>query len=269
MELTWIDDFLALEQTRNFTRAATLRHTTQSAYSRRVARLEDWLGCKLFKRDTRPVELTPEGSAFLARAQNLRTDILDTRRAMQAMASHYSSALRIYTTNTIAIGFFSDWARTEKLQHYSLSIASVTGCLEALAAGRCDRIIVPVLAGDHIPEQFHARVIGTDQLRLMARRDVAAVIKLERRLIHGPIMMYGPGTRYGTAIIDAMAGQHIALATPPICESASAEALAAQARAGLGAAWIPRSVSTPDLQSCKAGAKLDIPYDIVLLSAQH
>jgi DNA-binding transcriptional LysR family regulator len=61
MELTWIDDFLALEHTRNFTRAADMRHTTQSAYSRRIARLEEWLGARLFDRDARPVALTPEG----------------------------------------------------------------------------------------------------------------------------------------------------------------------------------------------------------------
>ena len=51
MELQWIDDFLALCATRNFTRAAEARCTTQSAYSRRVQRLEEWLGAALFDRD--------------------------------------------------------------------------------------------------------------------------------------------------------------------------------------------------------------------------
>lgn len=265
MELTWIDDFLALEQTRNFTRAAQLRHTTQSAYSRRVARLEDWLNCKLFKRDTRPVELTPEGAAFLSRAQNLRTDILDTRRAVQAMTSHYAHSLRIFTNNTIAIGFFSPWARAQKLSHYSLSIASVTGCLESLAAGRCDRAIIPVFPGDALPEQFDTSVIGTDHLHLMARADIQAEIKIDRGILCGPIMMYGPGTRYGTAVTDKMHIQHTALSGPPVCESASAEALTAQARAGLGAAWIPQSIAGTDLKAIKAATKLSIPYEIVLL----
>jgi len=48
MELQWIDDFLALCQTRNFTRAAEARCTTQSAYSRRVQKLEEWLGALCF-----------------------------------------------------------------------------------------------------------------------------------------------------------------------------------------------------------------------------
>ena len=68
MELQWIDDFLALAQTRNFTRAAEARCTTQSAYSRRVQRLEEWLGAPLFYRESRPVTLTPAGEEFMVRS---------------------------------------------------------------------------------------------------------------------------------------------------------------------------------------------------------
>lgn len=267
MELTWIDDFLMLEQTRNFTRAASLRHTTQSAYSRRVARLEEWLGCTLFKRNTRPVELTPEGTAFLSRAERLRADIMDTRRAMQAMASHYTKSIRIFTTNTMAIGFFSDWAKQQNLTHYSLSVASVTGCLDALAAGRADWSIIPVFADDMVPDHFTTKIIGADRLVLMARADIAEGITLHRGALAGPIMMYTPGTKYGSAIADKLTQQKVRLAAVPVCESASAEALAAQARAGLGAAWLPQNISTPDLHVCKAGAKMFVDYDIALISA--
>ena len=75
MELTWIDDFLALCQTRNFTRAAETRNTTQSAYSRRIQRLEEWLGASLFFRESRPIRLTAAGDEFHIRAVRLREDI--------------------------------------------------------------------------------------------------------------------------------------------------------------------------------------------------
>ena len=52
MELTWIEDFLALQRTQNFTEAAAQRCTTQPAFSRRVQQLEEWLGTTLFDRYT-------------------------------------------------------------------------------------------------------------------------------------------------------------------------------------------------------------------------
>ena len=94
MELQWIDDFLALCQTRNFTRAAKARCTTQSAYSRRVQRLEEWLGAPLFYREKRPVALTPAGEQFLRRAHRLREEIFDARRAVLSASSHFRKSLR-------------------------------------------------------------------------------------------------------------------------------------------------------------------------------
>src|ERR1700722_6459241 len=109
MELSWIDDFLALQQARNFTRAAELRHTTQPAFSRRMQRLEQWLGAKPFDPGANPVSLPQAGGEFENRAVPLREDILDPRRAARTATSHFAQALRIYTTNTIAIGFLPAW----------------------------------------------------------------------------------------------------------------------------------------------------------------
>ncbi|MBL9048416.1 MAG: LysR family transcriptional regulator, partial [Tabrizicola sp.] len=44
MDLNWLEDFLALAESRSFSRAAEVRGVTQSAFSRRIRALEDWLG---------------------------------------------------------------------------------------------------------------------------------------------------------------------------------------------------------------------------------
>src|SRR5580698_8359963 len=98
MELAWIEDFLALHRTQNFTEAAAQRNTTQPAFSRRIQQLEEWLGTSLFDRATRPVQLTPGGEEFLRRAQRMREDILDARRISMSSQSYYNQAERIYTT---------------------------------------------------------------------------------------------------------------------------------------------------------------------------
>ena len=53
--------FLSIAETRNFSRTAELMHMEQSTLSRRIAVLEQELGFPLFKRETRPVQLTEEG----------------------------------------------------------------------------------------------------------------------------------------------------------------------------------------------------------------
>ena len=57
MELNWLEDFLALAERRNFSRAAEARHVTQPAFSRRIRALEDWVGTPLVVRASQGVVL--------------------------------------------------------------------------------------------------------------------------------------------------------------------------------------------------------------------
>ena len=61
MDLTWLEDFLALAEHKTFARAAETRHVTQPAFSRRIQSLEDWMGTRLFVRSPQGTTLTPAG----------------------------------------------------------------------------------------------------------------------------------------------------------------------------------------------------------------
>ena len=50
METKWLEDFISLAETHNFSRSAALRHVTQPAFSRRIQSLENWLGIDLVDR---------------------------------------------------------------------------------------------------------------------------------------------------------------------------------------------------------------------------
>ena len=67
MELNWLEDFLALAERRNFSRAAEARHVTQPAFSRRIRALEDWVGTPLVLRSSQGVVLNAAGE-YPARA---------------------------------------------------------------------------------------------------------------------------------------------------------------------------------------------------------
>ncbi len=71
MEIKWVEDFLALNRTRNFTKAADFRNVTQPAFSRRIRGLEAWLGNSLFDRTSKPLRLTQAGERFVPIAEDL------------------------------------------------------------------------------------------------------------------------------------------------------------------------------------------------------
>lgn len=59
--------FETIARRRSFALAASELHLTPSAVSHQVARLEDFLGVKLFERSSRGVTLSPAGEAYLLR----------------------------------------------------------------------------------------------------------------------------------------------------------------------------------------------------------
>lgn len=71
LELTLLRHFVAAARARNFTKAAQELKTSQPVISRSIQRLEDIVGCALFLRSTRNVDLTPAGDTLLSDAQDL------------------------------------------------------------------------------------------------------------------------------------------------------------------------------------------------------
>ncbi|MBT5577578.1 MAG: transcriptional regulator GcvA [Porticoccaceae bacterium] len=63
--LNWLRAFEASARHLNFTQAATELHMTQAAVSQQIRGLETKLGCALFKRLPRGVELTDAGRAYI------------------------------------------------------------------------------------------------------------------------------------------------------------------------------------------------------------
>lgn len=67
--------FVQVAETRSFVAAGRLLGVSASAVGKRVARLEDKLGVRLFHRSTRSITLTAEGSLFLARSRRILAEI--------------------------------------------------------------------------------------------------------------------------------------------------------------------------------------------------
>ena len=70
--------FEAAARTGSFSAAAETLNLTHGAVSRQVAKLEHWLGLRVFERQARGVGLTPEGQRLLQRTQEAFALIADT-----------------------------------------------------------------------------------------------------------------------------------------------------------------------------------------------
>ena len=74
-----IQAFVMIAELGGFNRAAESLHLTQTALTRRMQKLESYLGLKLLDRTTRHVELTAVGRDFLPQARNIELDHLRER----------------------------------------------------------------------------------------------------------------------------------------------------------------------------------------------
>jgi len=82
MDTKALSVFLAVADTLNFSRSSELLHTSVSAVSRTVQRLEDEVGRPLLERNNRSVRLTGAGREFRAYARNAVSEWQQLRRRL-------------------------------------------------------------------------------------------------------------------------------------------------------------------------------------------
>lgn len=82
--------FVQVAQVRSFVEAGRLMGVSASAIGKRISRLEEKLGVRLFHRSTRSITLTAEGALFLARSRRILGEI----EAAESELSHATAAPR-------------------------------------------------------------------------------------------------------------------------------------------------------------------------------
>jgi DNA-binding transcriptional LysR family regulator len=171
MELAWLEDYLALSETLNFSRAAEARHVTQPAFSRRIRALEGWIGAALFTRTTHGVALTPAGAYFHNQAQVLTRALHQLRRDTLEASGRGARLLSIAATHALSFTFFPKWVRGNErvlaLGNLNLISDSMQACEQMMLRGDAQFLLChyhrdissPVASG-----QFKSIVVGADTL---------------------------------------------------------------------------------------------------------
>ncbi len=103
MDHQTLNAFLAVADTRSFSRAGERLHLSQPAVSKRIAALEAELGYPLFDRIARRVSLTDAGRALLPHAHRLLDNLEDARRALSHLSERIAGRLSIGTSHHIGL----------------------------------------------------------------------------------------------------------------------------------------------------------------------
>ena len=74
-----VQAFVVIAEVGGFGKAAEHLHLTQTALTRRIQKLENYLGVRLLDRTTRSVQLTQVGREFLPQAARMVTDMSRAR----------------------------------------------------------------------------------------------------------------------------------------------------------------------------------------------
>jgi LysR family transcriptional regulator, hypochlorite-specific transcription factor HypT len=278
MDAKWLEDFLSVARTGNFSQSASERHVTQSAFSRRIKSLEQWVGVALIDRSSYPTRLTPAGEQFHTAAQKATRSLLKTRQDLRQALSANRDVLRIAVQHSLAGQFLVQWLAWLPLAQDAMLVRvhadNLHDCVRELEEGNVDLMVryahadLPLLLDE---SRFPSLTIAQETLTPYAKPGADQQPLHSLRPANGsrvPWLTYSGQAFLGGATALAIARASPRLDLYPVFESALTEALRAAALGGLGVAWLPARSVEDDLRQhrlVRAGpAEFDEPLQICL-----
>lgn len=260
MDTKWLDDFLSLTQTRNFSRSADERNVTQSALSRRIRALEAWVGIDLVDRSTYPLALTPAGKLFAAAAGDALR-LLNDARAMLRVAGKADNMLSIAAGHTLSLNFFPTWLHGLQARHGPFRTrvlpTNVHDSVLSLVEGNCDLLLCyyhPGLPIELDPARFEYLNLGGDVVMPVSapgRNGAPAFALPGSHSAPTPRLSYTPGSYFARVVERIVARVDQPCVLSNAYETDLAELLKTMALAGNGLAWLPESCIRRELAEGK------------------
>ncbi len=267
MDIEWLEDFLVLSDLSSFTRAAQTRNVTQSAFSRRIRSLEDWIGIPLIDRDTVPPRLTVAGHLFRDAAREMVRQLQDTRIAL-GHRSRAFSGIKLFVSHSLIDHVLPEWiahlSRRISGLKFDITAGETYEGMVALAGGRCDLLMVYYSpnAPITVDEKSCASVIlGQDRLVPVCAPNEDGEPQYPLTDIRAgsvPVLSYPPETFFGRLLNRIIrfspAHPHFGV----VAQSPHSRILRTLALNGAGVAWLPERCIRED---CRAKQLVRIDGD--------
>ena len=250
MDTRWLQDFLTLADTRNFTRAAERRNTSQAAFSRRIQSLEAWAGTALIDRSDYPARLTHAGEQFRLQAADIIARLMDARGELDGRPvfgrDHVRIALPYLISTALFPAWWTDWT-VDKAVSCSLLHGNIHDLTTSLISDAADIMICHETAQQPVhfdPNEFERLTLGTDTLRPWAARSLAGSTRFGFPGVEGrpvPLLMYSPGVYFARLVDLIIEAAPQPLFGARLAETDMADVLHGMTIAGHGVAWLTQS----------------------------
>lgn len=274
MDLKWLEDFISIANTGNFSKSADQRHVTQPTFSRRIRSLEDWLGAPLIDRSSYPAKLTDSGHAFRETAEEAIQMLHQARADFRNEQSVRRAALSFSALHTIALTFFPSWIGDLKSVlgpgSTRMSAGNLHECVESFVNGNCDFLIcysheaVPVLLD---PLKFPSHVLAHEQLIPVCAADDQGEPIYRLGAQSGdtiPYLSYSNENFLGRIVEHVVENKKLESVLEVVHEDPMAESLKRMALQGYGIGWLPVSAIESDLDDIGLVRCGDPSFDIKL-----
>lgn len=280
LDVRWLEDLVAIAETRNLTKAAELRCVTQPGLSRRIQSLEHWAGATLIDRRRSPLELTEAGLRLLSVANEVVGRLNGVRHAIREDLDERLRMVRFAAPHILSVTFFPKWlpALQTRLGSGRITVLSdnLPGCCSALEDEAVDFVVCLVDPGGgvvHGPgrplgiEACDCLSVGREKLVALSAPDPHG------QPLHRLTMGAGPPVSYLSYSRECSLGWAVErkLATtsglPPLqslYENSLADGLRAMALAGFGFAYLPLTSTHADIQRGRLVRATEPAFDIDL-----
>ncbi|MDM0114774.1 LysR substrate-binding domain-containing protein [Variovorax sp. J22R133] len=276
MNLIWLDDFLALAATGNFSRAADDRHSSQPAFSRRIRALEEWLGADLFDRSSQPATLTEAGEWFVGVAQELNARVARIPGDARKVAEASSVTLRIACTHALSMTFLPRWIRSLES---SITLGPVQLMSDVLE--RCESLMLqskvqfvlshahPQALGALDAQPYQSSCIGEDVLIAVSAPDLGKAGNPRHQLARQdgpavPVLLYTDESGLGRIMRALVSRRLEAVPVQVVFTAHLASVLRTMALDGRGIAWLPQTLVEEDIAQGRLVAAASNDWNVPL-----
>jgi len=277
LDLDWLEDFVALAETGNFSRAAEARAIAQPAFSRHIRSLEEWVGIDLIDRSTHPVELNGAGRTFLPFVRDTLAGLQAARIKARLVHDQSAASLRFAVTHALSITFFPRWlgALETNLQHGPVQTLSdhSRACEDLMIQRRVQFVLCyghSDVPGRLDEGRYPVVCLGTDVALPVAAPGASGqpLFELGRGELV-PVLDYSEASGLGRILRALFAkGPERGSDVTVVFTAHNAFLLKTMALAGRGIAWLPESLVAEELGSGRLVAAgtvaLRVPLEVRL-----